>query len=333
MSSGFKQVAIVGTGLIGTSLALALRARKSPPRIVGFDLNGDVRRGASGAKTAAGQRAFDHVGGNLAEALRGADLIVVSTPVRAMELLFQEIGELAAPGTIVTDTGGTKRQVLDWADANLPDTLQFVGGNPMASKVAAGPWDAEADLFANTTYCLCPLPRTDHKAVERVVKLVEELGAISYFVDVHEHDGLVARVSQLPYLVSVAVVNAVAEGSSWREAATLASGGFATASHLTECDPRVFADAGLTNREALLGQIDRFSAELAGLRARIADGDESLRVRFEAAQQHHREWLSGRASEGTESRPSLDTESLKPQSLFLGNRLGGLLRGKDAEKK
>jgi prephenate dehydrogenase len=329
----FEQVAILGTGLIGASLALALKNQRTAHRVVGFDLSGEHRRGAGGLKTTSGLKAFDDVGSNLPKAIRGSDLVVISTPIRSMEMLFREVATLAAPGTVVTDTGSTKQQILAWAEEILPSTVEFVGGHPMAGKVSAGPWEADEALFVNATYCVCPLPRTNRSAVDSVVNLVEGLGAVPYFVDASEHDGLVAAISHLPYLVSVNVVNAVSGGRGWREAATLAAGGFATASHLTESDPQMFTDICLTNRDAVLGQIDRFTEELGRVRQAIADGDVSMKQAFERAQASHREWLSGRAAEGGETREPIDTSSVKPQSLFMPGRLGDILRGRGKEKE
>jgi prephenate dehydrogenase len=202
----------------------------------------------------------------------------------------------------------------------------------MAGKVSGGPWDADAALFQNTIYCLCPLPRTGRESIERIVKLVEQLGAVPYFVDADEHDGLVASISDLPYLASVAVVNAVAGAPGWREAATLAAGGFATISHLAESDPQMLADISLTNREAIVRQLDRLTDELQATRQKIAAGDESIKQLFERAQERHREWLSGRASEGGETPAQVDTSSMRAENLFIGSRLGGLLRGRGKEK-
>jgi len=334
MAAPFRHVAILGTGLIGGSLALALKSSNPAARVVGFDLNGESRSGAGGLKTDAGAKAFDDVSGNLARALSGADLVVLSTPVRALELLLREVGTLATPGMVVTDTGGTKQQVLGWAESLLPESIHFVGGDPMAGKVEAGPWEAEAGLFRGATYCLCPLPRTSREAVERVVTLVESVGAVPYFVDAHEHDGLVAAVSDLPYLVSIGVMNSVAADRAWREAATLATGSFATATHLSASDPQMFADSALTNREAVVRQLDRLTEELGRLREQIAAGDESLRQTLAEAQQRHREWLSGRAAEGGAEAPvPIETASMRPASLFFPARLGELLRGRGKEKE
>src|SRR5919202_4030734 len=126
MSQPFRSIAVLGTGLIGSSLALAIRADSPNARIMGFDLNADSRRGAGGLKTPSGAKAFDQVSGNMAQALNGAELVILSAPVRSLELLLREVGTLAAPGTVVADTGSTKQQVLAWAEEHLPQEVAFV---------------------------------------------------------------------------------------------------------------------------------------------------------------------------------------------------------------
>jgi prephenate dehydrogenase len=333
MAERFSSITILGTGLIGSSLALALRRGKGGPRIRGFDLSNDSRRGAADLRAPTGVRAFDQVSGNLGEAVRDADLIVLATPVGAMELLLREIAPLAKPGAVVTDTGGSKQQVLAWAESLLPDSLQFIGGDPVAGKVASGPWEADGALFQNALYCLCPLPRTERKAVDSLVRLVEEIGSVPYFVDAHEHDGLLAETSHLPYVLSVALINEVAEGRGWREAATVAGAPFATASHLSSSDPRVHLDLCLTNREALVAQLDRFVSELSTMRRQIAAGDDSLLERLAQAQQNHRDWISGRATEDANQPPAADTSGLRPSSLFLPSGLMDRLRGKNRDRE
>ncbi len=313
----FQQVAIVGTGLIGTSLGMALKRLNPPPRIVGCDLSGDSRRMASGRK------AVDRATGNLLEAVRDADLVVVATPVRAMELIFQEIAMVLRPGTVVTDTGSTKRQILDWAAEHLPANVSFVGGHPMTGRVTAGVGDPDPAIFQNAVYCVVPLASADSKAVDQVVKLVEAIGSVAYFVEPDEHDGLVAGVSHLPYLLSTALMRSVASDRGWREARTIAAGGFATATHLADADPRMFGDVCLTNREQVVRQIDRLTAELDELRQLVASGNESIYQLLEDAQRLHLEWLSGR---GADEAPTVSTEDLKPQSLFFPAKLGEMLR-------
>ena len=319
----FQRVGIIGTGLIGASLGLALKRLTPPPQIIGFDLSSDSRRAASG------QKAVDRATGNLAEAVRDADLVIVATPVRAVELVFREIAPLIRPGTVVTDTGSTKRQILSWAAELLPEGVSFVGGHPMSGRATAGVYDASADLFANAVYCITPPTTADPKAVEQMTKLVEAIGAVPYFVEPDEHDGLVAGISHLPYVLSAALMRAVARDRGWREARTIAAGGFATATHLSDGDPRMFADICLTNRDQVIRQIDRITDELASLRAAIAASDETIFERFSEAQRLHQEWLAGR---GAEEAPTVSTEDLKPQSLFFPGKLGEVFRRGDKTK-
>jgi prephenate dehydrogenase len=316
----FQRVAILGTGLIGSSLGLALKQLSPPPQVIGFDLSSDSRRSASGKK------AVDRATGNLLDAVRDADLIVVSTPVRSIELIFQEIAPLLRPGAVVTDTGSTKRQIMDWASAILPEHVSFVGGHPMTGRATAGVDGASAELFQNAVYCITPLPSADPKAVDQVIKLVEAIGSVPYFVEPGEHDGLVAGISHLPYVLSASLMRSVAKDRGWREARTVAAGGFATATHLVDGDPRMFADICLTNREQIARQIDRIVDELTDLRAAIERADDRIFERFSEAQQLHLEWLAGR---GNEETPAISTDDLKPQNLFFPGKLGEILRRGD----
>jgi prephenate dehydrogenase len=320
----FQQVTIVGLGLLGSSLGLALKRLAPAPRVVGCDLSGDARREANSKK------AVDKATGNVVDAVQGSDLVVLATPVRAIELVMQEIAPHLAPGTVVTDTGSTKRQIVDWAAQYLPSTVSFVGGHPMTGRNTAGTRGPAAELFENAVYCVSSPPSADAKAVENIVKMVEALGSTPYFVEPDEHDGLVASISHLPYVVSTAVMRIAATDRGWREAKTIAAGGFATATHLTDGDPRMFADICLTNREQVSRQISRLIDELDDLRAAVERGDEAIYDRFVAARDMHDEWLAGRSAD--ESAPTYNTADLKPSSLFFPSKLGELLRRGEPKK-
>lgn len=321
----FQQVTIIGTGLLGSSLGLALKRLAPAPRIVGCDLDGSARREATGKK------AVDRATSNVFDAVQGSDLVVIATPVRAIELVLRDIAPALTPGTVVTDTGSTKRQILDWAAELLPDNVSFVGGHPMTGRNTAGTSGAAAELFENAVYCISSPPSADAKAVENIVKMVEAIGSTPYFVEPEEHDGLVASISHLPYLVSTAIMRIAATDRGWREAKTIAAGGFATATHLTDGDPRMFADICLTNREQVARQINRMIDELMDLRDVVERGDEGIYDRFVAARQMHDEWLAGRSAD--EPSPAYNTADLKPSSLFFPSKLGELLRRGDKSNK
>lgn len=315
-------VAIIGTGLVGTSLGLALRRLSKPPGLVGFDLDPRQLRAARSA------RAFDRAAGSLLEAVEGANLVVIATPVRAVEAVFREVGNLLPEGTVVTDTASTKAQVVEWSRRYLPKRVGFVGGHPMTGKVTAQVDGPDAGLFDGATYCLTPISETPPAAVELAVWLAEAVGAVPYFLEPEEHDSLVAAVSHLPYLLAATLMEGLAGDEAWREMSVIASGGLLTATALAEGDPRMFADICATNSEHLVHALDRFAEQLQTLRAQVANNDQSLLQRFETARRLRAQWLLNRAQPATDL-PDVD---LRPPNPFFPARLGEFLRGKRPER-
>ena len=307
----FNRVAILGTGLIGSSVGLALKAARPQAQVSGYDASGDNLRRAQSVK-AIDRRA------SLRDALADADLVIVSTPVGAMKLLFEEMGPLLPTNALVMDTGSTKAAVLRWAGELLPNGVRFIGGHPMAGKTETGPDAADARLFQGAVWCLAPLPTAPRDAIDEAVKLVELLGASPYFLDPDEHDGLVASVSHLPYLMSVALIRHLGNEKSWRETASLAAGGFAYTTHLTDSDPQMFADIVRTNRENIARRIDLYVNELLALRDAIASDDPGVKAMFEQARSLHQDWLAGRAQgQASDSEnPLPTTRSMLTGSLF-----------------
>jgi prephenate dehydrogenase len=319
----YNRVAILGTGLIGASIGLALKAARPQTQIAGYDASGDNLRRAHSAK-AIDRRA------SLRDALADAELVIVSTPVGAMQLLFEEMAPLLPVHALVMDTGSTKSTVLQWAKDLLPSGVRFVGGHPMAGKTETGPDAADAKLFQGAVWCLAPLPSAQRDAIDEAVKLVESLGASPYFLDPDEHDGLVASVSHLPYLMSVALITHLGRERSWRETASLAAGGFAYATHLTDSDPQMFTDIVRTNRDNLVRRLDLYISELESFREAIASESIDLKTRFEAARTLHQDWLAGRAqgqvNEGDNPLPST-------RSMLAGSLFGRFGRDRETEKK
>lgn len=292
-------------------MGLALKAGRPQTQIVGYDASGENLRRAQSVK------AIDRRG-SLRDALDGADLIIVSTPVGAMKALFEEMSELIPEGALVMDTGSTKAAVLRWAGESLPPGVRFVGGHPMAGKTETGPDAADAKLFQGAVWCLAPLPSAPRDAIDQAVGLVESFGASPYFLDPSEHDGLVASVSHLPYLMSVALIRHLGAEQSWRETASLAAGGFAYSTHLTDSDPQMFADIMRTNRDNIVRRIDLYLNQLLELRDMISADSPDLKAAFDQARQLHQDWLAGRAqgqiAEGENPLPT--TRSMLTGSLF-----------------
>jgi prephenate dehydrogenase len=305
-------VAILGTGLIGASVGLALKASRPQTQVIGYDASGDSLRRAQAIK------AIDRRG-SLRDALENAELVIISTPVGAMKALFEEIAPLLPTQALVMDTGSTKAEVVRWAAEVLPSGVRFIGGHPMAGKTETGPDAADAKLFQGAVWCLAPLATVEREAIDEAVALVESLGASAYFLDPSEHDGLVASVSHLPYLMSVALIRHLGNERSWRETASLAAGGFAYSTHLTDSDPQMFSDIMRTNRDNITRRLDLYIAELLALRDLIGSESPELKLAFEQARMLHQDWLAGRAQgqaaeEGENPLPT--TRSMLTGSLF-----------------
>jgi prephenate dehydrogenase len=314
----FDRVAILGTGLIGSSIGLAIKAARPSVQIIGYDASGDSGRRAQQVK------AIDRRG-SLRDALAEAELAVLATPVGAMKALFEEMAALLREGTVVMDTGSTKARVLEWAERLLPPGTPFVGGHPMSGKTETGPEAADAGLFHGAVWCFVPAPTAPRDAIDSLVSLVESFGAVPYFLGAEEHDGLVAAVSHLPYLMSVALIGHLGREGSWRETASLAAGGFVYATHLSDSDPRMFADIASTNRDNIVRRLDLYMAELRNLRDAIASDSPDLKDRFERARALHSDWLAGRA-QGQAGQRGADDDADNPlpstRSMLAGSLFG-----------
>lgn len=314
-----ERITILGLGLIGGSIGLGLKKAKiANIEIVGHDRDPD----ATGRAKRAG--AIDKSEWNLLAAVEGASLVILATPVLAIKEAMEQIADSLSPGAIVTDTASTKVQVMHWAESLLPEQVTFIGGHPMAGKEVSGVDNAEAGLFEKAVYCLSPAKNADTKQVDVVVGMVETLGATPYFVDPHEHDGLVAGVSHLPIILSSALVAATTSDPSWREMQKLASTGFRDVSRLASGDPAMNAGIASTNREAVVGWIDRYIDELKIYRQLVVDGGDDLTKEFERVQSARDVWLYGASDDGSRR------EQMKGMSfaqLLMGDRLAKLTGG------
>ena len=287
----FNRVAIIGLGLIGGSIGLALHKAKAAQQVVGYDLG----KGISNQARKSG--AIDQPYSSLPDTVRGAELIILATPVGAMRSLLQEIAGSVTPGAVVTDVASTKLQVISWAEEFLPSSVAFVGGHPMTGKELSGVESSDAALFQGRIYCLTPTARTRPAAINKVSTFVEALGARVRFLEPAEHDGQVAGISHLPFVASIALMKTVAESPAWADAAMLAAGGFRDMSRLAAGDPEMYRDICLTNSEALTRWLNEYIATLTTLRERIAGHDKNLDETFARAQQLRLQWQSSHMQE------------------------------------
>lgn len=262
-----QRVAILGLGLIGGSLGLAIRAARLARVVAGYDAAPGV------AERARERGAVDLACATLADAVAQADMVVIATPTRAAEETLRSVASHLAPFAVVTDVCSVKTPLVRLAPNALRQSERFVGGHPMAGSERAGIEAASADLFRGARWVLTPTAQTAPDALSRVRSLVHALGAAPLEMDAEAHDWAVAGISHLPLTVAVALTRTLAHGPDWPVAAALAAGGYRDTTRVAAGDPVMGRDILLANREALLARLDAFSATLATLRDTIARGD------------------------------------------------------------
>lgn len=311
------RIAIVGLGLIGASLGMALRSIDQketgigPLEIVGFD--NDPRA----TKEARGRLAIDKEARSLAEAVRDAQVVFVAVPVRAVREIFQQLALLLPAGAVVSDVSSTKAQVAAWAAELLPSTLNFVGGHPMAGKEQAGAANADPDLFKGAIYCLTVGRSTAREAIDAIEALVRAIGAKPYYIDPEEHDAYVAGISHLPLLLSVALMKTTGESPAWREMAPLAATGFRDVSRLASGDPDMHRDILLTNAAGLTRWIDDVVRTLVDLRDQITSGDtDALETLLRSVKEQRDTWLESRPNLRPGEAEFLQTPEIERPNLF-----------------
>ena len=274
-----SRISIIGTGLIGSSIGLALARREGRQyEIVGAD------RDRGTARQAKKIGAIDKEVGSLEEAVDGAGLVIIATPVMAARQILQESGKYLADGVVVTDVCSTKADIMRWAQEFLPESANFVGGHPMAGRETSGPEGATADLFKNATWAMIPSPRADERAVGVVLGMIEAMGANPLYIDPAEHDQYAAAVSHLPLVMSVALFRMVRDSQGWEDASLLAGPGFKDLTRLASGDPTMSRDIMMTNREAVLHWIARLQTELSTIRTAIETGHEPVYDLFKSTQ-------------------------------------------------
>ena len=260
------QVAIVGLGLMGGSLAGALRGQCR--KVVG------VARRAETIETAATRQVVDWGTTDLAGGVREADVVILATPVRVIVRQLIEIGPLLPEGCLLMDLGSTKTQIVAEM-ARLPDHVQPLGGHPMCGKEKSGIEAADPALYRGCTFILSPLPRTSEAALSLGHALAQAVGANPLVLEPERQDFLVATVSHLPYLLACALV-ATADATTSADPAAweIVAGGFRDTSRVAGSDVTMMTDILLTNREEALKALDVYQAQLDGLAHLVRTGDE-----------------------------------------------------------
>lgn len=313
-----ERVGVIGTGLIGGSIGLALRRRGIA--VTGHDL--DERRLARAVE----RGAIDTAEASLTMAVTGADAVIVALPVSAVAGAV--VAALDAGVELVTDVASVKAPVVRAVEALRPETApRFVGGHPMAGSEQEGIEGSDPDLFAGATWVLTPTPHTDPAAFTKLRDLIADLGAEVLAVPPERHDELVAVVSHVPHLAATTLMHAAA--SATREQGTLlrlAAGGFRDMTRIAAGHPAIWPDICVENRDAVVGSLDRYLDELRRVRELVVAGDRAgLLMFFEGARAARRNLPASAATAGplVELRiPVPDRPGVIAEVTTLAGRLG-----------
>ena len=268
----YERVALIGLGLIASSMVHAMRRAGLAGEIVG------TARSAETRAIAREDALCDRVVDTAAEAVAGADLVVLCVPVGAMGAVAEEIGPHLAEGATVTDVGSVKRAVVEAVAPHLPPHVQFIPGHPMAGTEHSGPRSGFAELFDNRYTLLLPGADADPGATARLRRLWEGMGALVEEMEIERHDLVLAVTSHAPHLIAYTMVGVaddlrrVTEGEVIKYSAT----GFRDFTRIAASDPTMWRDVFLTNKDATLEILGRFTEELFALQRAIRTGDGDL---------------------------------------------------------
>jgi prephenate dehydrogenase len=282
------RLAIIGVGLIGGSLALALRRAKVVDRVVGLG------RSAGNMATALDMGVVDHVASDLAEAIGEADVVFLAVPVGQIGGVMERIAPHLPERAILTDAGSTKQDVVGMARTHLGQAFaRFVPGHPIAGAELSGVGAAKADLFRGRQVVLTPLAETDPDAVATVRALWEACGARVSEMTPTAHDAAFAAVSHLPHLLAFALVNMLASRPDAETLLSFAGGGFRDFTRIAASSPEMWRDICMANRQALLAEMKGYRSELQFLIDALEKSDAASLLRaFERASRTRNDWAA-----------------------------------------
>jgi cyclohexadieny/prephenate dehydrogenase len=265
----FERLAIIGLGLIGSSIARVARRKRLVGKIVAADISGEVR------KRAAELGLVDTIAKSAAAAVAGADLVILCVPVGAMGEVAQEIGAHLKPGAIVTDVGSVKSAVVATLAQHLPQGVHLIPAHPVAGTEQSGPDAGFATLFCNRWCILTPPDGADQKALTRLAEFWAAAGAHVEIMSPAHHDLVLAITSHVPHLIAYNIVGTAAdlETVTQSEVVKFSAGGFRDFTRIAASDPTMWRDVFLNNKEAVLEMLGRFTEDLTALQRMIRNGD------------------------------------------------------------
>lgn len=271
-SSGFfiPRLAVVGVGLIGGSLALALKNAGAVGEVVG------IGRGLANLEKALELGVVDRISRDSAAGVRDADLVFLATPVLTLAEVAAAIIPHMKPGSVLTDGGSVKGAVVQAVEPLLREDVHFVPGHPIAGTEKSGAEAAFATLYQGRRCILTPTERTDSSALQLVRNVWETAGSEVVVMEAEKHDRILAAISHLPHMVAYSLVNAVGSYDRYEEnILAYSAGGFRDFTRIASSDPTMWRDIALTNRDALLEMMERFEEFFAELKEDVRRGDDS----------------------------------------------------------
>ncbi len=265
----FQRLALIGVGLIGSSIARIVRREGIAAEIVGADISAEAR------KDLAELELCDRVVASAGEAVADADLVMVCTPISAYAEVGQAIAPNLAPGAILSDVGSVKQAAIRDLAPLVPDGVQFIPGHPVAGTEHSGPRAGFAELFQGRWCILTPLPGTDEAAVERLSQFWRRAGSMVELMEPGHHDQVLAITSHLPHLIAYTIVGTAfgLEESARREVIKFSASGFRDFTRIAASDPIMWRDIFLNNRDAVLEMLGRFTEDLTALQRAIRWGE------------------------------------------------------------
>ncbi len=272
----FRHVALIGLGLIASSISHALRRTGADVRITGYARTPETR-------AVAARLGLCEVKDSAAEAVEGADLVILCVPVGTMAATAEAIAPALAPGVVVSDVGSVKRAVIDAVAPRLPEGVRFVPGHPLAGTEHSGPGAGFASLFDNRWCLLTPPPDSDPAAVADLTAFWTALGARVDVMEPDHHDLVLAVTSHVPHLIAYTMVGVAdhLRRVTAQEVINYSAAGFRDFTRIAASDPTMWRDVFLNNREATLDILGRFTEELLALQRAIRLGDgEHLHAYF-----------------------------------------------------
>ncbi len=279
----FKRLALIGCGLMGGSFALALRAQGGVDEVVGYSASQTTRDRAVALKV------IDHACDSIAQAVAGADLVLLAVPVRATQACLDELRAALSPHALLMDVGSTKSDVVAAARATLGERLScFVPAHPIAGKEVAGIEHAEATLYQQRKTILTPLPETQATLVQTARQVWQAVGSSVHELSPEAHDATFAAVSHLPHLLAFAAINALLAQPTGEAFLQMAGPGFRDFSRIAASAPPVWRDILLMNRQQVLAQSRHFRAALEQLESAIQSQDAAALEQLIAHASHAR---------------------------------------------